>query len=122
MVDRAIVEEPPLIPLELLPAEVAGVVVVEHERPILGDDATRPPLDPRLLAGQDDVAGPGPSIDIGARVSRVVEDGQDTPVIQGPPAQLAVAAPSVMTTGKVELILGEILDHAERGPDPFEGV
>ena len=122
MVDRAILEEPALIPLELFPGEVAGVVVVEHERPILGDDATRPPFDPGLLAGQDDVAGPGPPIDIGARVSRIVEDGQDTPVIQGPPVQLAVAAPSVMATGKVELILGEILDHAERGPDPLEGV
>ena len=122
MVDRAIVEEPPLIPLELLPGDVAGMVVVEDERPILGDDATRPPLDPGLLAGQDDVAGLGPSIDIGARVSRIVEDGQDTPVVQGPPGQLAVAAPAVMAGGEAELILGEILDHAERGPDPLEGV
>jgi hypothetical protein len=75
MVAGAILEESPLISLELLPGEVAGVVIVEHERPILGDDATRPPLDPGLLAGQDDVASPGPSIDIGARVIRIPEKG-----------------------------------------------
>ena len=70
-------------------------MVVEDERPILDDDATRPPFDPGLLAGQDDVAGLGPSIDIAARVRRIVEDGQDAPVVQGSPGQLAVAGSPV---------------------------
>ena len=122
MIECAIVKEPLLIPLELLPGDVAGMVVVEDERPILDDDATRPPFDPGLLAGQDDVAGLGPSIDIGARVSRIVEDGQDTPVVQGSPGQLAVAAPPVMAGGDAELMLGEILNHPERGPHLLEGV
>jgi hypothetical protein len=105
MVDGAILEEPALIPLELFPGDVAGVVVVEHERPILGDDATRPPLDPGLLAGQDDVARPGPPIDIGARVGRIVQDRQDTPVVQRPPGQLTIAAPAVMAADRPTLLV-----------------
>src|SRR3954468_24045251 len=109
MIECAIIQESSLIPPELLPGDVGGMVVVDDERPILGDDAARPPLDPGLLAGQDDAPGLGPSIDIGARVRRIVEDGQDTPVIQGSPGQLAVTAPPVMAGGDAKLILGEIL-------------
>ena len=122
MIACAIVKEPLLVPLELLPGDVAGMVVVEDERPLLGDDAARPSFDPGLLAGQDDVAGLGPSIDIGACVRRIVEDGQDSPVVQGSPGQLAVAAPPVMAGREAEMVLGEILDHPERGPHPLEGV
>src|SRR5258708_34483732 len=70
MSECAIINEALLVPLELLPGDVGGMVVMEDERPILDDDATRPPFDPGLLAGQDDVAGLGHSIDIGARVLR----------------------------------------------------
>src|SRR3954468_14364647 len=122
MIECAIIQESSLIPPELLPGDVGGMVVVDDERPILSDDAARPPLDPGLLAGQDDVAGPGPPIDIRARVCRIVEDGQDPPVVQGDPGELAVTAPPVMTGGEAKLIPGEILDDPQRGPYPLEGL
>src|SRR4051794_17080623 len=122
MIECAIVKEPLLIPPELLPGDVGGMVIVEDERPILDDDAPRPPFDPGLLAGQDDVAGLGPPIDIGTRVLRIVEDGQGTPEVQWSPGQLAVAAASVMAGGEAEPILGEILDHPEGGSHPLEGI
>ena len=61
------------------------MVVVQDERPVLDGDAARPPLDPWLLTGQEDVAGLGPSVDVGARVRRIMQDGQDAPVVQGAP-------------------------------------
>src|SRR3954466_629603 len=122
MIECAIVEEASLVPLELLPGDVGGMVVVDDERPILGDDAARPPLDPGLPAGQHDVAGPGPPIDIRARVRRIVEDGQDPPVVQGDPGELTVTAPPVMTGGEAELIPGEIPDDPQRGPHSLEGL
>ena len=51
-----------------------------------------------------------------------MEDGQDTSVIQGPPKQLTVADPPIEPGGEAEMILGEVLDHAERGPHLLEGV
>src|SRR6478609_3988712 len=122
MIECAIVKKPLLIPSVLPPRDVAGMVVVEDERPILDRDAARPSFDPRLLAGQDDVASLGPSIDIGSRVSRIVEDGQDTSVVQRSPGQLAVTAPPVMAGGDGELMLGEILNDPRRGPYLVEGV
>src|SRR4051794_19925950 len=113
MIECAIVKEPLLIPPELLPGDVGGMVIVEDERPILDDDAPRPPFDPGLLAGQDDVAGLGPPIDIGTRVLRIVEDGQGTPEVQWSPGQLAVAAASVMAGGG-----GGPVFWGEMGPPP----
>jgi hypothetical protein len=81
MIDSTIVDEILLIALELLPGDVAGMVIMNHEWPILDNDATRPSFDSGLLAGQDHVTGLGPSIDIGAGVRRIVEDGQNTPVV-----------------------------------------
>src|SRR3954467_10826262 len=108
MIECAIVEEPSLIPLELLPGDVGGMVVVDDERPILGDDAARPPLDPGLLAGQDDVAGLGPSIDIRAGVCGFGGEGRAPSVVGGDRGELAAPPPAVMTRGEAKLIPGEI--------------
>src|SRR4051794_15562187 len=98
------------------------MVVVEDVRPVLDGDTSRPPFDAWLLTGQDDVASLGPSIDIGARVRGIVEDGQDPSVVQGSPGQLTVAGPPIVPGRNAELVLGEIPDHAERGPHALEGV
>ena len=50
---RAVVDKSLLVPLELLPGDVTGMVVVHDERPVLGADPARPAFDPRLLAGQE---------------------------------------------------------------------
>src|SRR5262249_48194983 len=88
----AVLDESELVPLELLPGDVTGMMVVEDTRPVLHGDLARPPFDPGLLMGQGDRARLGSSIDVGARVRRMMQDGQDAAMAQGAPQELTVAS------------------------------
>src|SRR5947209_8505759 len=92
------------------------MVVMEDVRPVLGGDLPRPSFDTWLFAGQGDRAGLGPPIDVGARVLRIVEDGQDAPMVQGSPGQLAAAGPPIVPGRDAEMVLGEVLDHPSAAP------
>src|SRR4051812_35919746 len=65
-----ILDQSELIPLELSPGDVGGMVIVQDERPVLDGDPARSPLDPWLLMGQEDAARLGPPVGVGARVRR----------------------------------------------------
>src|SRR4029077_11826383 len=117
----AIREESVLVLLELLPGDGTGMMVVQNTRPVLRGDPTRPPFDPRLLMGQGDRARLGSSIDVGARVRRIMQEGQDAPVVQGAPQELTVATAPVEPGGEAQVIAGEGLDDPARGPHRVEG-
>src|SRR5262249_10542165 len=87
---RAVVIEPLLVAEELLPTDVARMGVVPHDGPVGRRHLARPALDPGRFARQGPRARPGAAVDVGAGVTRVVQDGQDAAVPQRLPEQLAV--------------------------------
>src|SRR5262249_8536765 len=88
--DRAIVVEALLVAEELFPIEIAGVRIMMHDRPVGEGHTPGPPLDSRCLMRQCPRACLGPAVDIGAGITGVGQNVQNTAVPQGLPQQFAV--------------------------------
>src|SRR5438874_9784329 len=63
-----------LVEQKLFPGDVAGVSIVDHNRPVLSGDRSCSPFDQRRFAGQEAGAGLRPTVDVDAGIGRVVQD------------------------------------------------
>src|SRR5205814_651327 len=86
---RTIVIEDLLIVPKLLPGDVAGMSILQDNRPVFTLHLTCPSFDTRLLAGKGVPTGFGSSIDIGTGVERVVQQREDAPTPQWFPDQFS---------------------------------
>ena len=110
---RSVFIKPPLVPLEPLPGDVAGMMPGDEERPVLGPDPACSALDPRLLTRQALKTSLGAAIDIDARVLGVVQDVQDTAMAQRSPNQLTVESTTPEPGGALEVMVSEMLDDGQ---------
>src|SRR5262249_19627509 len=110
---RSVFIKSPLVPLELVPRDVPGMMPGDEERPVLGPDPACSALDPRLLIRQAHQTSLGAAIDIDARVLGVVQDVQNTAMAQRTPNQLTVASPPPEPGGALEVMVREVLDDGQ---------
>jgi len=104
-----------LVDLVLRPGQVAGMVVVDHDGPLVGrfGQGVGAPVQVGGVAG--------PPVDVGAGVGGVVQDVQDLVVAQAVPVQLAGVGAAAVAAGEEQLLVTEGLDHGERRTGGSEG-
>src|SRR5262249_19273567 len=112
---RAVVVEALLVAEELLPGEAARVGVVPHNRPGRQATPSSAPLDAWRLVRQGAGARLRAAVNEDTRVTRVVQDVQDTAVPQRLPEQLPVAGLAPEALGEEQAMLGEVLDDGPSG-------
>jgi hypothetical protein len=74
--EGTVVRQAGLVPQEVLPREIGRVDVVEEKGPVLGGDPARVAFEPWGLARPQAEPGGAPTVDVGARLRRVMEDGE----------------------------------------------
>ena len=72
-----VVRQAGLVSQEVRPGKIGRVDVVEQNGPVLGGDPARTAFEPWGLARPQAEPGGGPTVDVGARIRRVMEDGED---------------------------------------------
>ena len=113
---QRVLAQTPLIGLEAIPCDVAGVRVAQQDRPF--PDRHAPPL--------DDAARPAPlpaaPERIGPRIPRIVQHPQDQRVLQRLPVQFALARPAAEAAGKVQPLAAEVPHRGGGGAGACEGI
>src|SRR6266480_7466479 len=108
-----VVSELLLVSSKLLPGDVAGMDVQQHNGPILLLHPACVTLDARLFSWERLAAGLGTPVDVGACVHRAVQDIQHPPIAQSPPHQFFRVRPSPQACGKAQVVLGKMTDYRE---------
>src|SRR5260370_3874319 len=109
----AVVSELLLVSSKLLPGDVAGMDIQQHNGPILLLHSACATLDARLFSWERLAAGLGTSVDVGTCVHRAVQDIQNPPIAQSSPHQFFRVRPSPHACGKAQVVLGNMTDHRE---------
>ena len=108
-----VVVKPLLVPLELVPGDVTGMMPGDEERPVLGTDSASSAIF-RLFARQAHQASLGAAIDIGVLADLgVMQDVQDAAIAQRSPNDLTVPATTPEPRGALEVMVGEVFDDGQ---------
>jgi hypothetical protein len=105
-----------LVPQAVLPRERGRVDVVEENGPGLGGAAARVAFEPWGLARPQAEPGGGPTVDVGARIRRVMEDGEHPRVASRFPEDLPMALFAPQAVREAQAGRGDMLDHREGRP------
>src|SRR5712671_2902320 len=100
-----------LIPLKLLPADVAGMSIQQHNWPVLGFDLASTSLDAEFLPRQSCSTGFRSSINISACIKGIMQQGEDSSTPQRFPHQLPFACSLPQPIRKTKLMGPEVFHH-----------
>src|SRR6266516_772169 len=101
-----------LVDEKLLPGDIAGMGVVDDDRPVGAGARARPPFDAWRFTGKQPSTSLRPPIHVGAGVGRAVQHLQHAAVGQRMPDQFAIVALAPQAGGKAQMLLVKVLDDS----------
>ena len=101
-----------LVAQELVPGNVARMLIQQHNRPLLLWETTCSPLDTGFFSRQDAASELRASVDVGACIQRTMQDIQDPPVREPSPDQFICLLASPPTCRETQVLFGKV--HHDR--------
>src|SRR6266478_3544471 len=99
--------------LKLLPSDVARMSIKQHDWPVLTFDLASASFDAGFFPRQSLAAGLGSSVDIGSRITRIMQQGEHSSTAQRFPYQLGFVRPLPEAIRKTKLMDAKMFDHRE---------